>query len=254
MTSLNPVFTVGDQIAEAVALHNKVSKAEAWKRAVAMLEQVGIADAGRRAKAYPHQMSGGMRQRVMIAMALSTNPELLIADEPTTALDVTIQAQILELMKALREQNKMAIMLITHDLGVVAEMADEVVVMYAGKVVERADVDTIFAEPHHPYTRGLLASIPRLGEKRARLEVIQGVVPNPLNLPKGCLFKRRCPYAMPICDTPPPLRDVSSAGAPVGTVRHVSRCWLTPEGGEPEIGPEPTAEEAEEAAARLTIE
>ncbi len=182
-----------------------------------MLEQVGIADAGRRAKAYPHQLSGGMRQRVMIAMALSTNPELLIADEPTTALDVTIQAQILELMKALREQNKMAIMLITHDLGVVAEMADEVVVMYAGKVVERADVDTIFAEPHHPYTQGLLASIPRLGEKRARLEVIQGVVPNPLNLPKGCLFKRRCPYAMPICDTPPPLRDVSAAGAPVGS-------------------------------------
>jgi oligopeptide/dipeptide ABC transporter ATP-binding protein len=148
----------------------------------------------------------------------------------------------------------MAIMLITHDLGVVAEMADEVVVMYAGKVVERADVDTIFAEPHHPYTRGLLASIPRLGEKRARLEVIQGVVPNPLNLPKGCLFKRRCPYAMPICDTPPPLRDVSAAGAAVGSVRHVSRCWLTPEGGEPEIGPEPTAEAAEEAAARLTVE
>ena len=167
-----------------------------------MLEQVGIADAKRRAKSYPHQLSGGMRQRVMIAMALSTNPELLIADEPTTALDVTIQAQILELMKALREKNKMAIMLITHDLGVVAEMADEVVVMYAGKVVERADVDTIFAEPHHPYTQGLLASIPRLGEKRERLEVIQGVVPNPLNLPKGCLFKRRCPYAMPICDTP----------------------------------------------------
>src|SRR4029078_6907616 len=205
MTSLNPVFTVGDQIAEAVALHNKVSGAEACERAVHMLEQVGIADAKRRAKTYPHQLSGGMRQRVMIAMALSTNPELLIADEPTTALDVTIQAQILELMKSLREQNKMAIMLITHDLGVVAEMADEVVVMYAAKVVQRLDVDTIFAEPHHPYTQGLLASIPRLGEKRDRLEVIKGTVPNPLNLPAGCLFRGRCPYAMPICDVKAPL-------------------------------------------------
>jgi len=254
MTSLNPVFTCGDQIAEAVSLHNKVSKSEAWDRAIAMLEQVGIADAKRRASSYPHQLSGGMRQRVMIAMALSTNPELLIADEPTTALDVTIQAQILELMKTLREQNKMAIMLITHDLGVVAEMADEVVVMYAGKVVERADVDTIFEEPHHPYTKGLLASIPRLGEKRERLEVIQGVVPNPLNLPSGCLFKRRCPYAMPICDTPPPLRDVSVAGTPIGAVRHVSRCWLTPGGGPPEPGIDPGPEAAAEAAAALTVE
>ncbi len=252
MTSLNPVFTCGDQIAEAVALHNKVSKAEAWDRAIKMLEQVGIADAKRRAKAYPHQLSGGMRQRVMIAMALSTNPELLIADEPTTALDVTIQAQILELMKALREQNKMAIMLITHDLGVVAEMADEVVVMYAGKVVERADVDTIFAEPHHPYTQGLLASIPRLGEKRERLEVIRGVVPNPLNLPQGCLFKRRCPYAMPICDTPPPLREISAAGD--GRMRHLSRCWLEPDGSVPAIGEEAPPEVAAEAAAALTVE
>ncbi len=254
MTSLNPVFTVGDQIAEAVALHKKVAKGEAWDRAVQMLEQVGIADATRRAKTYPHQLSGGMRQRVMIAMALSTNPELLIADEPTTALDVTIQAQILELMKSLREQNKMAIMLITHDLGVVAEMADEVVVMYAGKVVERADVDTIFAEPHHPYTQGLLASIPRLGEKRERLEVIRGVVPNPLNLPAGCLFKRRCPYAMPICDISPPLRDVTPAGSPVGATRHVSRCWLAPGGGPPEPGTDPGPEAAAEAVARLTTE
>ena len=251
MTSLNPVFTCGDQIAEAVALHNKVSRSQAWDRAISMLEQVGIADASRRAKAYPHQLSGGMRQRVMIAMALSTNPELLIADEPTTALDVTIQAQILELMKALREQNKMAIMLITHDLGVVAEMADEVVVMYAGKVVERADVDTIFAEPHHPYTQGLLASIPRLGEKRERLEVIRGVVPNPLNLPQGCLFKRRCPHAMPICDTPPPLRQIPAAE---GVTRHLSRCWLEPDGSPPAIGPEATPEAAAEAAATLTVE
>jgi oligopeptide transport system ATP-binding protein len=254
MTSLNPVFTVGDQISEAVALHKNVSGAEAWNRAVEMLQQVGIADAKRRAKNYPHQMSGGMRQRVMIAMALSTNPELLIADEPTTALDVTIQAQILELMKSLREQNKMAIMLITHDLGVVAEMADEVVVMYAGKVVERADVDTIFITPHHPYTQGLLASIPRLGEKRDRLAVIQGVVPNPLNLPAGCLFRRRCPHAMPICNVAPPLRDVTVGIVPVGTTRHLSRCWLTPSGELPEIGPEPTADAAAESAAALTVE
>jgi peptide/nickel transport system ATP-binding protein len=254
MTSLNPVFTIGDQISEAVALHKKVARGEAWDRAIEMLGQVGIADAKRRAKSYPHQLSGGMRQRVMIAMALSTNPELLIADEPTTALDVTIQAQILELMKSLREQNKMAIMLITHDLGVVAEMADEVVVMYAGKVVERADVDTIFIAPHHPYTQGLLASIPRLGEKRDRLEVIKGVVPNPLNLPAGCLFKRRCPYAMPICDTAPPLRDVTVGVMPVGTTRHLSRCWLTPDGGLPEVGPEASPEVAAESAAALTVE
>jgi len=254
MTSLNPVFTIGDQIAEAVSLHRKVSRSEAWARAVDMLGQVGIADAKARAGTYPHQLSGGMRQRVMIAMALSTDPELLIADEPTTALDVTIQAQILELMKALREQNKMAIMLITHDLGVVAEMADEVVVMYAGKVIERADVDTIFDRPHHPYTQGLLASIPRLGEKRERLEVIRGVVPNPLNLPEGCLFKRRCPHAMPICDTPPPYRDVTASGVSAAGSRHVSRCWLTPEGGQPEVGPDPAADTAAEAAARLTVE
>jgi peptide/nickel transport system ATP-binding protein len=210
-----------------------------------MLAQVGIADAKRRASAYPHQLSGGMRQRVMIAMALSTNPELLIADEPTTALDVTIQAQILELMKGLREQNRMAIMLITHDLGVIAEMAHEVVVMYAGKVVERADVDTIFDKPHHPYTKGLIASIPRLGEKRDRLAVIKGVVPNPLNLPKGCLFKRRCPYAMPICDVAPPFRSVGGS--------HISRCWLTPEGEPPSIGPDAPADVAQEEANRLSV-
>jgi len=245
MTSLNPVYTVGDQIAETVQLHRKVDKKAAWDRAVEMLAQVGIADAKRRASAYPHQLSGGMRQRVMIAMALSTNPELLIADEPTTALDVTIQAQILELMKGLREENRMAIMLITHDLGVIAEMAHEVVVMYAGKVVERADVDTIFDKPHHPYTKGLIASIPRLGEKRDRLEVIKGVVPNPLNLPKGCLFKRRCPYAMPICDTAPPFRSVGGS--------HVSRCWLTPEGEPPSIGADAPADVAQAEAQRLSI-
>jgi len=209
-----------------------------------MLGLVGIPDPARRAKQYPHELSGGMRQRVMIAMALSTDPELLIADEPTTALDVTIQAQILELMKGLRERNRMAIMLITHDLGVVAEMADDVVVMYAGKVVEQSDAMTVFEQPHHPYTKGLLASIPRLGEKRERLEVIQGVVPNPLNLPVGCLFKRRCPYAMPICDTPPPLQLVHAG--------QLSRCWLTPEGLPPAVGPDATGDVAVEAAAALS--
>jgi oligopeptide/dipeptide ABC transporter ATP-binding protein len=245
MTSLNPVYTCGDQISEAISLHGAVSKKESWDRSVDMLGQVGIPDPKRRARQYPHELSGGMRQRVMIAMALSTNPDLLIADEPTTALDVTIQAQILELMKSLRERNRMAIMLITHDLGVIAEMADDVVVMYAGKVVENADVATIYETPHHPYTRGLLASIPRLGEKRSRLEVIQGVVPNPLNLPKGCLFKRRCPYAMPICDTPPPLQQVSPG--------HLSRCWLTPTGEPPAVGEAPSQEVAEEAAAALSV-
>jgi len=245
MTSLNPVYTCGDQIAEAVELHEAVSRRHAWSRAVEMLRQVGIPEPAQRAKQFPHQMSGGMRQRVMIAMALSTNPELLIADEPTTALDVTIQAQILELMKTLRERNKMAIMLITHDLGVIAEMADEVVVMYGGKVMERADAMTIFERPHNPYTKGLLASIPRLGEKRERLEVIKGVVPNPLNLPTGCLFKRRCPYAMPVCDTAPPVRQVGPS--------HISRCWLTPAGDPPEIGENAPPEVAEGAAEEFTV-
>jgi peptide/nickel transport system ATP-binding protein len=245
MTSLNPVYTCGDQIAEAVMVHQSVSKKAAMDRAVDMLGQVGIPDPKRRATEHPHQLSGGMRQRVMIAMALSTNPELLIADEPTTALDVTIQAQILELMKALRERNEMSLMLITHDLGVIAEMSDDVAVMYAGKVVESSDVNSVFDRPHHPYTRGLLASIPRLGEHRETLEVIKGVVPNPLNLPSGCLFKRRCPYAMPICDTPPPLRSIGDG--------HVSRCWLAPDGGKPELGEAPAAAEAEAAAKTLTV-
>ena len=245
MTSLNPVYTCGDQIAEAISLHEGIPRGEAKDRAVEMLSKVGIPDAKRRAREYPHQLSGGMRQRVMIAMALSTNPELLIADEPTTALDVTIQAQILELMKGLRERNQMAIMLITHDLGVIAEMADDVVVMYAGKVVEAAEVTAVFERPHHPYTRGLLASIPRMGERRLRLEVIQGVVPNPLNLPTGCLFKRRCPYAMPVCDTPPPLQEIERG--------HLSRCWLTQSLEPPAVGVEPTPEAAEEAAAALSV-
>jgi oligopeptide/dipeptide ABC transporter ATP-binding protein len=246
MTSLNPVFTCGAQIAEAVQQHTAMSSREAWDRAVDMLSLVGIPDAKRRAREYPHQLSGGMRQRVMIAMALSTNPDLLIADEPTTALDVTIQAQILQLMRDLREKNRMAIMLITHDLGVVAEMADEVVVMYAGKVVERGDVRTIFGTPHHPYTEGLLHSIPRLDERVERLEVIKGTVPSPYNLPTGCLFKRRCPYRMPICDTAPPFRDVGP--------NHVSRCWLTPAHEAPEVGADASEAEARAAAASLTVE
>jgi oligopeptide/dipeptide ABC transporter ATP-binding protein len=246
MTSLNPVFTCGDQIAETVSLHLKMGSRQAKDRAIEMLRLVGIPDAKRRAGEYPHQLSGGMRQRVMIAMALSTNPALLIADEPTTALDVTIQAQILELMKEMRRRNRMAIMLITHDLGVVAEMADDVVVMYAGKVVEKAPANQVFEHPHHPYTKGLLNSIPRLGNRRQRLEVIKGVVPNPLNLPKGCLFKRRCPYAMPVCDTAPPLQEVRPG--------QLSRCWLTPEGDPPLIGAAALPDVAERVAAELSVE
>jgi oligopeptide/dipeptide ABC transporter ATP-binding protein len=246
MTSLNPVFTVGEQIAEVAALHLQLDRKAAMARAVEMLSFVGIPDSKRRAREYPHQLSGGMRQRVMIAMALSTNPALLIADEPTTALDVTIQAQILELMKEMRTRNGMAIMLITHDLGVVAEMADDVVVMYAGKIVEQASATTTFEKPHHPYTRGLLASIPRLGERHSRLEVIQGTVPNPLNLPTGCLFKRRCPYAMPICDTAPPFQQVEPG--------HLSRCWLTPDFQPPAVGAAAPPDVAEAAAASLSVE
>ena len=209
MTSLNPVYTVGDQIAEAIVLHQHKTRSQAFQQAVEMLRTVGIPAAERRAHDYPHQMSGGMRQRVMIAMALSCNPKLLIADEPTTALDVTIQAQILEIMRELQKNFGSSIMIITHDLGVIAETASRVDVMYAGKIVEEADVKTLFAVPHHPYTEGLLRSIPRLDTPKGRLHVIEGVVPNPLALPAGCRFAPRCPYVRDICrEKEPPLMEV----------------------------------------------
>ncbi len=200
MTSLNPVFTIGNQIAEAIRLHQGLGRRETREKVIEMLRLVKIADPEARISDYPHQLSGGMRQRVMIAMALSCNPSLLIADEPTTALDVTIQAQILELMKELQERLGMALLLITHDLGVVAEQAHEVAIMYAGKVVERALPKDIFSRPLHPYTVGLLNSVPGIrGEKKKRLDAIPGVVPSPLELPGGCRFRDRCPKAAGIC-------------------------------------------------------
>ena len=196
MTSLNPVYRIKDQIMENILTHEKVSKEEALKRSIEMLDLVSIPAPERRAYDYPHQMSGGMRQRVMIAMALSCHPELLIADEPTTALDVTIQAQILDLINRLRKKLGMAVLLITHDLGVVAETADRVVVMYCGRVVEQAKVLDLFTDPKHPYTRGLLDSIPKLDEDRKRLYMITGIVPDPTHLPKGCAFADRCDHCM----------------------------------------------------------
>ncbi len=203
MTSLNPVYTVGEQIAEALRLHRKLNKKDAWNEAIEAMKEVSIPDPTRRAGDYPHQLSGGMRQRVMIAMALACNPELLIADEPTTALDVTIQAQILELLDELRQSRKLAVLLITHDLGVVAEVADRVCVMYTGRIVEESGVNEIFRKPKHPYTQGLLKSVPRLrefgDEKLTRLSTIQGTVPSPTNLPPGCHFAPRCPYQFERC-------------------------------------------------------
>jgi oligopeptide/dipeptide ABC transporter ATP-binding protein len=203
MTSLNPVFTVGEQIAEALRLHRKMDKKQAWDAAIAAMKEVAIPSPERRANDYPHQLSGGMRQRVMIAMALACDPDLLIADEPTTALDVTIQAQILELLDELRRSRKLAVLLITHDLGVVAEVADRVCVMYTGKIVEESGVDELFANPKHPYTRGLLRSVPKLTDagttKAERLQTIEGTVPTPTNLPFGCHFAPRCEHRMEIC-------------------------------------------------------
>jgi len=203
MTSLNPVFTVGEQIAEALRLHRKLDRKAAWSAAIDAMREVSIPSPERRVNDYPHQLSGGMRQRVMIAMALACDPELLIADEPTTALDVTIQAQILELLDSLRQNRKLAILLITHDLGVVAEVADRVCVMYTGKIVEESPVDELFADPKHPYTRGLLRSVPKMTvagiAKPERLQTIEGTVPSPTNLPFGCHFAPRCEFRMDIC-------------------------------------------------------
>ncbi|MBW1712980.1 MAG: ABC transporter ATP-binding protein [Deltaproteobacteria bacterium] len=223
MTSLNPVFRVGHQIAEAIALHQDVSKQEAWEKSVEMLNLVGIPSPRDRAKNYPHQLSGGMRQRVMIAMALSCHPALMIADEPTTALDVTIQAQILDLMNRLKEDVGTSILLITHDLGVVAEMAQRVSVMYAGVVVESAAVKTLFGQPLHPYTRGLLNSIPRVDKhagRQRRLHAIPGIVPSLLDLPVGCRFLDRCDKAIGKCrqEGEPELVEVAE--------NHFVRCWL----------------------------
>jgi peptide/nickel transport system ATP-binding protein len=221
MTSLNPVFTIGHQLIEGIKLHRKLKKREAIKIAVDMLKKVGIPRAEEIIHEYPHALSGGMRQRVMIAMALACEPKLLIADEPTTALDVTIQAQILELMKKLRKEYGTSIMLITHDLGVIAEMADRVIVMYAGQVVEESDVFTLFNNPKHPYTIGLMNSIPHLDdESEERLSSIPGTVPSLQQMPKGCRFHTRCPHVEERCIKNAPPLTLTEEG-------HLSRCWLT---------------------------
>jgi peptide/nickel transport system ATP-binding protein len=224
MTSLNPVYTVGDQIVEAIRTHEGANKREAKRRAVELLRQVGIPNAQQRVDDYPHQFSGGMRQRAMIAMALSCNPDVLIADEPTTALDVTIQAQILELLANLRRDFDSSVILITHDLGVVAEVADEIIVMYSGRVVERGSKREIFYDPQHPYTWGLLGSIPRLDRpKPKKLHSIEGAPPSLINLPRGCKFRPRCPHAFEQCREEPELKSrVEAAG-------HLDRCWLSVE-------------------------
>ncbi len=227
---LNPVFRIGDQIAEALMTHQKLSKdAEAKRQAIELLRIVGIADPQRRASAYPHEISGGMAQRVMIAMALACKPKLLIADEPTTALDVTIQAQILDLMRNLRSETNTAILLITHDMGVIAEMCDKVAVMYAGQIVEYSDVYSLFDEQLHPYAEGLLAAIPVLGVVQETLAVIPGSVPNLINLPPGCKFHPRCPYAKEICaEQMPELEEVKPG--------HRVRCFMRDLGHRPSLG------------------
>ncbi len=234
MTALNPVFSVGDQIAEVVRIHHAGTKREAWDRAVKMLETVGIPDAAMRARDYPHQLSGGMRQRVVIAMALVMNPALVVADEPTTALDVTIQAQILELLGDLQQKFGTSILLITHDLGVVAETASRVIVMYGGEIVEEAPVNDLFARAHHPYTEGLLNAMPQVGHQRERLATIPGTVPPPSAWPTGCRFHDRCAYAWERCSTEhPPLYQIAE--------HHVSRCHLAEEPGRRSQRHEPAA-------------
>jgi len=221
MSSLNPAFTVGEQIVEGVLCHRAMSRAAAKELAIAMLRRVRIPSPESRFDDHPHRLSGGMRQRVMIAMALACKPKLLIADEPTTALDVTIQAQILDLMRALRAETGTAIILITHDLGVIAELADEVAVMYSGRIVERAAVDRLFAEPQHPYTIGLLGSIPKLHREQARLAAIEGQVPNPLVALPGCRFEPRCPFAVDECHRAEPPLGALARG-------HEAACWKAP--------------------------
>ena len=240
MTSLNPVFTIGNQLMEAIQLHQQLSGSALRERAIEMLKLVGIPRAEEVIDEYPHRFSGGMRQRAMIAMALSCNPKLLIADEPTTALDVTIQAQILKLMQDLRERIQTAVLFITHDLSVIAEMADRVLVMYAGKVVEEADVFTLFHEPQHPYTQGLIRSRPAIDTEQERLLYIPGNVPNPLEMPGGCPFHPRCPHAMEVCRGQMPPRRTLKDG-------HAVSCWLheevSPEQAaplHPELAPEAT--------------
>jgi peptide/nickel transport system ATP-binding protein len=223
-TCLNPVFPVGEQIVEALQIHQGLTGADADRRCIDLLVMVGLPDPKRRMRQYPHELSGGQCQRVMIAMALACSPELLIADEPTTALDVTIQAQILDLMRGLRDKINTAIILITHDMGVVAEMADNVAVMYAGQIVEYADVRRLFADPKHPYTEGLLASVPVLGQVKAELAVIPGVVPSLIAPPEGCRFKDRCAYRFDRCDEPPPLFELGE--------QRRTRCWLYEHGAQ----------------------
>jgi len=220
MTSLNPIFTIGDQIGEAIMLHQNKNSAEARELALSALKKVAIPSPENRIDQYPHELSGGMKQRVMIAMAIACNPALLIADEPTTALDVTIQAQILELLADIREKNRMAILLITHNLGIVAEFADRVVVMYAGEIIEEAPVEILFASPAHPYTQGLLNSLPS-DEPGKKLEAIPGSVPHPADLPSGCAFHPRCKDAMPICrESVPPAMTIQD------NKNHQTACWL----------------------------
>lgn len=238
MTSLNPVYSVGEQIAESIRIHQKLDRKKAWEKAVDMLKLVGIPSPEKRAKQEPHELSGGMRQRVMIAMALACNPSLLVADEPTTALDVTIQAQILDLLKKLQEEFGSAVIMITHDLGVVADTCDTVAVMYAGKVVEYTDVDSLFEKPKHPYTEGLLNSIPRIDEDREELLAIEGSVPSPTDMPIGCRFAPRCPYTTALCHEKLPdllaLEDHSQV-----------RCWIYTDewkGEKPVIGKEVLAD------------
>jgi len=247
-SSLNPVFRVGDQIAEVLRIHQRMKKKDAWEEAIKLMRLVGIPDPENKARAYPHEMSGGQAQRVMIAMALALNPRLLIADEPTTALDVTIQAQILDLMLDLRHRMETAVILITHDLGVIAEMADRVAVMYAGQIVESTDSRTLFATPLHPYTQGLIASIPVLGQVKEKLDVIPGTVPNLVNLPPGCRFAPRCrsrvEYGLQVCV------QVEPELLPAGQEGHTVRCWLYH--SHPESGHQAPITLAESAPAQET--